>query len=416
MENIMLFLLLLISNCKSFVPYHSDGFRLLHEHLGPARHRYHIYKMFGDSLGLYQHRSSIDIKPYAVQKESTPPIIFVTDHGADPTGKVDSTNAFKSAINVALSYGAPNTSLADNIHDCGGATIDLAGGDYIISSPLIIPQFFGNLRIIDGTIRASDHFAPNDSYLLIIGDNSNYTCNTGQKSCNENIGIQNIMFDSKRIVYGNIHIIHTIGAVIGPQMFFLGFLGAGITITGGHEVQLFTAWFGEFIYSTSPNIKKTANSTAIQVFGADHYVYNSIVFNSKIGVHVRNGTALISGVHTWNMADVAGGIGFLNEAAGNRFLGCYFDGNDIVLRGPIHSVSVENCFFLYNAKVILEATSENDEIKGLGIVNNQFNGNGPIIGLNETNGTFKTVIQTIIQGNLVLGPRPFKQRYQVHCV
>ena len=107
------------------------------------------------------------------------PIIWVTDYGGDPSGKTDSTSALKQAINVALTMGAPNANLSNGIHDCGGATIHLGGGDYLISSPLIIPENYGNLRIIDGTIRAANNFSPVDAYL------------------------------SRNINYGNLHIINT---------------------------------------------------------------------------------------------------------------------------------------------------------------------------------------------------------------
>ena len=41
------------------------------------------------------------------------------------------------------------------ITDLGGATLDLSGGEYLISAPLEVPMFFGNLLIRDGTLRAS---------------------------------------------------------------------------------------------------------------------------------------------------------------------------------------------------------------------------------------------------------------------
>ena len=53
--------------------------------------------------------------------------------------------------------------------DLGGVTIDLGGGDYYISSPLVIPNMYGNMRIVDGTIGASSSF-PSDRYLIELGD------------------------------------------------------------------------------------------------------------------------------------------------------------------------------------------------------------------------------------------------------
>ena len=90
------------------------------------------------------------------------PIIDVS-FGANPSEI--GFNISTKAIAMELTYGSPTSYLSNGIHDCGGATIGLSGGDYLISSPLIIPQNYGNLRIIDGTIRASSSFTPKTSYL-----------------------------------------------------------------------------------------------------------------------------------------------------------------------------------------------------------------------------------------------------------
>lgn len=202
------------------------------------------------------------------------------------------------------------------------------------------------------------------------------------------------------------------GTVIGPQMFFLGWNGAGITMTGGHETMLFTAWFGQYLYSD--HRRANATGTAIQIFGNDHYVWNTIVFGGKIGVHVKNPATIVSGVHTWNLGTSYGGIGILNEATQNRFLGCYLDGNDLWISSPIEDVSVEDGFFLYDAQIILNATKGNSQIHGLSIHDNQFfaytGSVTPTIALNEQNGNyFKNISQVVIQDNLIYGPRSFKQ-------
>ena len=214
---------------------------------------------------------------------SSTPVVYITDYGGDPTGANDSTKAFQDAISTAVSRGASNTFLSDDIKDLGGVVIDLAGGDYKVSSPLTIPSMVGNLRIIHGTIRASSEFTPTTGYLLSVGD-TNYNCTNSQKSCNENIGIENIMLDCKNICDGALHVISTMGTVIGPQIFVLGYNKAGITINGGHEAMIFNAWLGQYLYS-DPR-KHNATATSIQLFGNDHYISNTIIFAGKIGVHV----------------------------------------------------------------------------------------------------------------------------------
>lgn len=98
------------------------------------------------------------------------PTIFPTDFGADPTGAKDSTAAFTAAVAALLQGGAPHK-MASGIHDLGGATLDLAGGQYLISAPVIIPMYYGNLAIARGTLRASATF-PSNQWLIMVGDKS----------------------------------------------------------------------------------------------------------------------------------------------------------------------------------------------------------------------------------------------------
>ena len=62
--------------------------------------------------------------------------------------------AFLEAMDVLLSRGS-NHSLSNGIIDLGGAILDLSGGDYLISEPLLIPNNYGNVQITGGM---SDEF------------------------------------------------------------------------------------------------------------------------------------------------------------------------------------------------------------------------------------------------------------------
>eukprot|EP01084_Bolivina_argentea_P084413 152665_1 len=131
--------------------------------LGPIHGYNAINNLFRDSL------SNNLCSTYKETNMNNIPTIFITDFGGDPYGVNDSTYAFEEAINVAITrYGSPNTSMSNGIIDLGGVTFDLGGGDYLISSPLLIPPMYGNLRFIDGTIRASNTFKPITSYLLNV--------------------------------------------------------------------------------------------------------------------------------------------------------------------------------------------------------------------------------------------------------
>ncbi|XVF46030.1 hypothetical protein PTKIN_Ptkin02bG0255400 [Pterospermum kingtungense] len=90
----------------------------------------------------------------------------VTENGADPTGKSDSTEALNKAIADAF-QGPSEGSLIEGINNLGGAEINLEGGNYLISKPLrLLAAGVGNLMIHGGTLRATDDF-PTDGSLLI---------------------------------------------------------------------------------------------------------------------------------------------------------------------------------------------------------------------------------------------------------
>ena len=381
-----------------FVPKHSAKgglFRL--SDLGPKRKHVVLHQYMGDSL----YGNNVDISDDI-------PVVYITDFGGDPFGVNDSTNAFIDAIHYATTkYGAPNTTLVNGIKDCGGVTIDLGGGDYKVSKPIVIPSMTGNLRMIHGTIRASETFTPQSSYLLSIGD-VNYNCT--YKNCNENIGIENMMLDCKNICYGNLHILHVSGSIIGPQIFILGFTNAGITVNEGAETMISNTWIAQYLY-TDPNRGK-ANGTAIQMFCSDSYILNTVIFSGHIGLHI-NGTAdVIQGLHVWGLKGEHDNlIGILIDGYGHflRFLDCYMDYNDIVFNiWTIFGVNIVNTFFLGGGKLKLNAVDDNTQIHSLTVMNsiyNQGNNNDnlPTIVVNETNGTFILLENTIIYGIQIHG-------------
>jgi hypothetical protein len=325
------------------------------------------------------------------------PVIYPTTFGADPSGKTDSTSAFQQAVAALLKLGSGHH-LANDINDLGGATLDLGGGDYLISSPIVIPENYGNFHIQRGTIRASPTF-PSARYLIEVGSTS---CSNGQGSCNENIGFEDLMLDSQLVSSGGILIIKAMGANVGPQMFFLGFTKAGVTVQDGHETMIHESWFGQYLYSDSRWSKPSA--TAIQLFGNDHFITNTIVFSSLIGVEMTGAANLLTGVHTWNLAAPQGGIGIYVNAPGytqNRLVACYLDYNSVVAVAPEH-LSIEESFFLCGGNIVLVSIPNHTTIKGLNIIGNQWDlcKNDTIV-LDQTKAKFTDVNDTVIKDNMM---------------
>lgn len=146
------------------------------------------------------------------------PVLYPVDFGADPTAATDSSDAFDRVVAAALNSTHHNRpGMAKHILDLGGVTIDLQGGDYLLSRPLEIPVGFGNVHITSGTIRAAATF-PASAYLIEIGGSlaGCQQMDPKQKSCNENLGFQDLMLDGQLQAAGGLRINSTMGSVVGP--------------------------------------------------------------------------------------------------------------------------------------------------------------------------------------------------------
>jgi hypothetical protein len=244
------------------------------------------------------------------------PVVFPTTFGADPTGVADSSAAFAQAIAALLAHGRGN--LSDGIRDLGGAVLDLQGGTYLLSQPLAIPQYVGNLRVIDGTLRASPAFPP-AGFVLTVGGGA---CSppSGQGSCNENVGMSGLTLDGAHVAAGCLKVSSTMGATLDASSAVFGFNQTGIHIAGGHEVMVSETWVAAYFWS-DPNKEKT-DTVGILVAGNDHFLSNVIVFSAKVGARLTGAANKVVDLHTWNEATGNGGIGILNEESQNIFYGC----------------------------------------------------------------------------------------------
>eukprot|EP00937_MAST-01D_sp_MAST-1D-sp2_P000160 g160.t1 len=290
---------------------------------------------------------AIDIEGSAAAR-----LIYPADFGADPTGATDSTAAFQRAVAALLNHTAsPTPPMADAIVNLGGATLDLAGGEYLLSAPIVIPKLVGNVRVRGGSLRASARFPP-DAFLVEVGEEG---CNAEvpQGVCNEMVGFDNIFLDAAHVGAGGIRVANTMGTTIGPSAFFTGFSAAGVRVLQGHETIVTDSWFAEYYWSDKGG---TGNSTSVGVdlHGQDNYLTNVIVFDfTRVGVSVDGAATLLDGVHTWN----GGGVGVLingSYAIQDRLLGCYLDYNTLTIVDPTQT-TIEDTFFLDTNAVLLKS-------------------------------------------------------------
>jgi hypothetical protein len=311
----------------------------LHTH---AQHKVHTHMMrAGHSV---QYLPTMQPPPSCGAAGTIDPVGF----GADPTGNRDSTQALTTAMAALTNRSAHAADpMADCIANLGGATLDLGGGEFLISAPLVIPPHVGNARIRGGTLRASPSFPP-ARFLIEIGQAG---CTTGcggkvekQKVCNEMIGLDSLFLDSSHVAAGGVLSQATMGTTVGPSCFFIGFVEAGLRVDGGHETILSDSWLAEYYWSDKHD-PASSRSIAVELNGEDNFVSNTIVFDyAKLGVLVNGAATILTGVHTWN----GGGVGIsINGSYGiqDRIVSCYLDYNSLDIIQP-SAITVKNTFFL----------------------------------------------------------------------
>lgn len=328
------------------------------------------------------------------------------DFGADPTCSQDSSSAFSSLMQALLNMTVGK--MSDGIADLGGATVDLAGGCYLLSEPLVIPQFYGNLHVTFGELRATPSFPAANSVVQV----GSTPCKTpsGQGSCNENVGFHGVTIDGSHVAAACLTISATMGSVLDSSSAIFGFRETGIALDGGHEAMISDTWVAAYFWSDP--LKERNNATGIAINGNDHYVSNTIVFSALVGVSLSGAANILQGVHTWNCATGNGGIGILNRMSQNRFQGCYLDYTDLVLQGESGSqlVTIAGGFFLGGAQIVFEAAPgvNSTVVQGVAVQGNQFYASGsPPFFANETLGTFADVIDFDVEGLIVAAGQPF---------
>ena len=82
--------------------------------------------------------------------------IVPTRFGGDPTGLTDSTDSLLKAVEYCVNVSkTTDGKFPDGAGDAHGCTIDLDGGEYLISRTLVIPTYVSNMRIQTGSLVAN---------------------------------------------------------------------------------------------------------------------------------------------------------------------------------------------------------------------------------------------------------------------
>jgi hypothetical protein len=338
--------------------------------------------------------------------ETTTGIIVPKAYGADPTGASDSSDAFDKAIAAMLAIGKRET-LEDQT-DLGGAVLDLSGGIYNLSRPIVFPHGYANFRVQRGTLMAGPSF-PAAKYILQIGDDEACKHTTGGKSkknCMSNVGVQQVSLAGMGRAFGGLMVQNTMDANVGPAVMVTGFSGVGINLAGTGAGFIHECWLGQF-EPGDKTPRSDATATGILLAGAQHdaMVSDVIVFSGKVGVNTTNGANRIQGVHTWNLAGQSGGYGIVLWKGSGRVQQSYLDYAPLVIRGSnAQPCMVEGNLFLGSSTIVLTASEKSSTLRLLTVTGNVFhtwNSANTTLVLDETEGKFTSVIDTVIENNEV---------------
>ncbi|XP_021692577.1 polygalacturonase QRT3 isoform X2 [Hevea brasiliensis] len=298
---------------------------------------------------------------------NNPRVFEATSFGADPSGKLDSTEALEKAIAAAF-QGPKELFLMNGITNLGGAHIHLQGGIYKISQPLRLPTVgAGNLMIGGGTLLASDDFPTDGGGGISV-------------------------INSLRTSIDNCYITH--------------FNTNGILVQQGHETYIRNSFLGQHITAGSDPGERKFSGIAINLMGNDNAVTDVVIFSAAIGIMVSGQANTLSGVHCYNKATSFGGTGIylkLPNLTQTRILNCYLDYTRIIAEDP-NQLTITNSFFLGDAYIVLKSVK--GIAKRITIVDNMFSGSNKgidIVQLEQSSVPFKEIDQVVVDRNNVQG-------------
>ncbi|XP_020575576.1 polygalacturonase QRT3-like [Phalaenopsis equestris] len=330
-------------------------------------------------------------------------VYSVMDYGADPRGIADSTQAIKRALADACAS-LEDRRLMSQIADLGGSELNLGGGSYLISSPLTLPSNpIGNIKIHQGTLRASDDF-PAGRYIIELGSNSSESTTSNYNF--EFVTLSGLMIDANHRA-GGIIVINSLRTTISG-CYIVRFTSEGISVRSGHETLITNSFIGQQITAGAHPQEKSFTGTGISLTGNDNIVTDVVIFSAAIGILIAGPANILTGVHCYNKASAFGGMGIYLKSPGltqTRIVNCYLDYNSIVSEDPVQ-LHVSGTFFLGDANVVLKSVK--GVLRGINIVENVFSGLGggvDIVRLDESGGAFTAVDQVMVGRNSVEGMR-----------
>jgi hypothetical protein len=265
--------------------------------------------------------------------------VNVIAFGGDPTGVADSTAALTAALAAVAARGASGG--WPSVEGAGGLTLDLAGGVYRVSAPLVVSAAAGarDFTLAHGTLVADDAFPP--ARFLLELDST-----TG-------VALVDLTLDARH-TGGCVKLTDAMQTTVTRGQFLhyasVGLWGSG---SGGHELLVDSSFFAEYMYG-EPGYNESAKKSGVGIWldMPDSNVYNSIVRCSRVGAVVRGGGNLLHGTHIYATCSKTGGgggadvaVALVSDGFMGRVHGCYFDNSPVIVTSMFDATYVGNVFY-----------------------------------------------------------------------
>jgi hypothetical protein len=337
-----------------------------------------------------RHLSRVPVHPTPAGPSMTLSVIAL---GGDPTGVQDSTQALQTALSSAASLSASNA--LPGATGSGGVGVDLGGGTYRITSPLLL-HYFNGIRVFGGTIVAGVGFPPTGCLLDVQGQG--------------NLVFEDLTLDSNH-TGGGMRVDNVVEVTV-RSLFFLHYSSFGIwgddAHGASHELLVTESFFAEFMWGEKGfDTIALQNGTGIYLAPQfyDSNFYNSIIRCTRVGVVNHAGANLFHGLHIYSTCNkdplgVNVAVGMLNVAWGQtRVDNCYFDDSPLVIVSA-HDLVVKNSLVYGLGSIIFAPTSGASAsgafVSNMVFSNTPYSGLGPTIHYDTTLGLYTALTNGVV--------------------
>jgi hypothetical protein len=290
--------------------------------------------------------------------------------GADPTGEADASDVFDAAIAAAAAL--QNRSAAGSEFWVLGShrvTIDLGGGLFSISRPLLLHGANASQTTLSGGALQATAGFPRNGFMVDVGGWA------------LGVTLADLVLDAAGRC-GGIRVNGaeqtTIDRVFVVHYATFGLLGDNAA-GQSNELLVSTSYFAEKQWN-EPGFNSTAaqNGTAIHMKFCDSHFTNVIVRCTLIGIYDEGGGNAYQNVHVYSTCNKGSpenvATGVVLAAEGMRLSGCNFDDSPVLVTSAVDVLISNSVFYGYSGLIFAPLQAAIPWARGVIVTGNLFQG------------------------------------------